>query len=82
MASSKNSTVWLGLHIPVLAVMMAGTLLYPRRSPITTEVASMASYSKLRDNIDRTAYSSNGLKIATVTAAIPRVMGNRTIYGL
>ena len=79
MASSKNSTVWLGLLIPVLAVIMAGTLLCPRRSPITT-VASTASYSKLRDNIDRTAYSSNGLKIGTVTAVIPRVMGNRTVY--
>ena len=79
MASSKNSTVWLGLLIPVLAVIMAGTLLCPRRSPITT-VASTASYSKLRDNIDRTAYSSNGLKIGTVTAVIPRGMGNRTVY--
>ena len=76
----KEFDVWLGLLIPVLAVIMAGTLLCPRRSPITTEVASTASYSKLRDNIDRTAHSSNGLKIGTVTAVIPRVMGNRTVY--
>ena len=80
MASSKNSTVWLGLLIPVLAMMMAGTLLYPRRSPFTTQFASTASYSVLRHNIDRTAYSRNGLKIGTVTAVVPRVMGNRTVY--
>jgi len=80
-APSKNSRAWLGLLIAALVMLMAWAFVYYQGSPRTTKFASTASYSELRDNIGRAAYNvSNGLKIGTVTAVIPKVVGDKTVY--